>query len=250
MEVIWKWWNNDHEQNSDGFETVQRNGSQNDQCFDEWYHGRNISQYIFSYSYKDTSIQAMDLRPKIFQNINFTQHYKDIKFIKRIVSCIRYFVHPSWNKSENYYCPLENYNTSGEQLSKFDEQHSYYITLSQNILFTIASRLNPSLESTSASRRHLFRVFFHLFYKRWRYNLWTYLETRYVSNPSLISMIKILDAVNENNDSPLLENARGLKCPTKCTGSIENTSVDLLGIKPDTGMLFLLPFTPSPLYNT
>lgn len=49
-------------------------------------------------------IQAMDLRPKIFQNINFTQHYKDIKFIKRIVSCIRYFMHPSWNKSENYYC--------------------------------------------------------------------------------------------------------------------------------------------------
>lgn len=63
------------------------------------------------------------------------------------------------------YGPLENYNTSGEQLSKFDEQHSYYITLSlsQNILFTIANRLNPSLESTPASRRHLFRHIFPTF---------------------------------------------------------------------------------------
>lgn len=41
--------------------------------------------------------------------------------------------------------------------------------------------------------------------------------------------------VNENNDSPLIVLARGLKCPARCTGSIENTSVDLQGDQaPDT----------------
>ena len=123
--------------------------------------------------------------------------------------------------------PLENHNS--HQLSKFDEQqNSHYIITSRNILFTITSRLNPSLESalTLVSRVSVFPLLLLLLlllsHKRnvlisetclgtSGFKPITCSEAKNAGQSGALTKIMILLVI------VLARNARGLKCPARYT---------------------------------
>ena len=123
--------------------------------------------------------------------------------------------------------------------SRNSTNNKIHITL-RNSLFTITSRLNPSLESalTLVSRVSVFPLLLLLLLLLLLSHKRNVLISETCLGTSGFKPITCPEAKNAGQSGALTKimillvivvarNARGLKCPARCTRSIENTSVDL-----------------------